>query len=303
VLDYSPNGGANWGGPVVSPIPYTAHGVIAGVGGGFAEVAYDYNPGTGTQVFLQPVNYQELATPVPAADTLTTSQTSGSSTGAAITIPAGTVGETDRATLTGTNASIATGTATYALFSKSSCTAASEVFNGGTTAVTGGVAAPSSAVTTALAPGTYYWQAAYSGDAHNAASASACGSEVLTVTAANTIGGGGSSTGTSITITITCEVVPCTVTVTITITESGKAAAARKKRHPKTITLGTGKFTLTSKGAHKLTVHLTKAGKHYLSAHHGRGSAKLLVSDKTNGATFLTTRTLDITPAKHKRKK
>ena len=303
VLDYSPNGGASWGGPVVSPIPYTAHGVIAGIGNGTAEIAYDENPGTGTQVFLQIVNYQELATPVPAADTLTTTQTSGSSTGPSITLPAGTVGETDRATLAGANAASATGTVTYGLFSSSSCAAATKVFAGGTSAVSAGVAAPSAPVTTALAQGTYYWEAAYSGDAHNDASASACGSEVLTVTPATTIGGGGSSTGTSITITITCEVVPCTVTVTITITESGKAAAARKKHHTKTITLATGKFTITSKGTHKLTVHLTKAGKHYLSAHHGRGSAKLLLSDRTNGATFLTTRTLEITPAKHKHKK
>jgi hypothetical protein len=303
VIDFSGNGGANWGGPVVSPIPYTANGVIAGVGGGFAEVAYDYNPGTGTQVFLQPVNYQELATPVPTPTTLTTTQASGSSTGASISIPAGTIGETDRATLAGTNAATATGTVTYGLFSSSSCAAATKVFAGGTSAVSAGVAAPSAPVTAALAKGTYYWQAAYSGDAHNAASASACGSEVLTVTPATTIGGGGSSTGTSITITITCEVVPCTVTVTITITESGKAAAARKKHHTKTITLATGKFTITSKGTHKLTVHLAKAGKHYLSAHHGRGSAKLLLSDRTNGATFLTTRTIEITPAKHKHKK
>jgi hypothetical protein len=303
VIDFSSNGGANWGGPVASPVPYTANGVIAGVGGGNAEIAYDYNPGTGTQVFLQPVNYQELATPVPAADTLTTTQTSGTTTGTSITIPGGTVGETDRATLAGTNASIATGTVTYALFSKSSCIAASEVFSGGATTVTSGVAAPSSAVSTALAPGTYYWQAAYSGDAHNVASESACGSEVLTVTPAATIGGSASSTGTTITITITCEVVPCVVTVTITIDPPASASAARKKRHAKTITLATGKFTIKSKGAHKLTVHLTKAGKRYLSTHHGRGNAKLLVSDKTNGATFLTTRTIDITPAKHKRKK
>ena len=60
VLDYSPNGGATWGGPVVSPIPYTAHGVIAGVGNGSAEIAYAYNLGTGTQVFLEPLNYAAL---------------------------------------------------------------------------------------------------------------------------------------------------------------------------------------------------------------------------------------------------
>ncbi len=60
VLDYSRNGGANWGGAAVTPIPYTAHGVIAGIGGGNADIAYSYNPGTGTQVFLEVVNYAAL---------------------------------------------------------------------------------------------------------------------------------------------------------------------------------------------------------------------------------------------------
>jgi hypothetical protein len=268
VLDYSENGGASWSGPVVTPVPYTADGVIAGVGGGNAEIAYVYNPGTGSQVFLQPVNYQQLATPVPTPTALTTTQISGSTAGASITIPAGTVGEADHATLSGTNAAIATGTVVYDLYSSSSCSAASLVFNGGAEAVTGGVAAASGAVTSALKQGTYYWQAAYSGDAHNDASASACGSEVLTIGPPGSISSAGSSTGTTITLTITCEVVPCTVTVTITITEtSGKAASARKKSKPrtKTITLGTGKFTLLSTAQKKLTLHLTKVGRRFLS--------------------------------------
>ncbi len=60
VLDYSPNGGASWDGPVVTPVPYTAHGVIVGVGGGNAEIAYDENPGTGTRVFVESLNYAAL---------------------------------------------------------------------------------------------------------------------------------------------------------------------------------------------------------------------------------------------------
>ena len=160
-------------------------------------------------------------------------------------------------------------------------------------------------VTAALPQGTYYWRAAYGGDTHNQASASTCGSEVLTVGPATTLGGEGSSTGTTVTVTITCAVVPCTVTITITVDPPATASAARKKkhRHAITITLGTGKFTITSKGPHKLTVHLTKAGRHYLSVHHGRASAKLLISEKANGGTFLTTRTITIKPAKHKHKK
>ena len=60
VIDYSSNGGASWGGSAVTPVPYTAHGVIAGIGGGNAEIAYDNNPGTGTQVFVETLNYAAI---------------------------------------------------------------------------------------------------------------------------------------------------------------------------------------------------------------------------------------------------
>ncbi|MGA2164449.1 MAG: hypothetical protein ABSH36_08260 [Solirubrobacteraceae bacterium] len=60
VIDYSSNGGATWGGSAVTPVPYTAHGVIAGTSGGNAEIAYDNNPGTGTQVFVESLNYAAL---------------------------------------------------------------------------------------------------------------------------------------------------------------------------------------------------------------------------------------------------
>jgi hypothetical protein len=71
VIDYSSNGGATWEGQTVAPPPYDGDDVIAGVGGGNAEIAYDENPGTGNQVFLQPVNYQALVAanskPTPTA--------------------------------------------------------------------------------------------------------------------------------------------------------------------------------------------------------------------------------------------
>jgi hypothetical protein len=60
VLDYSGNGGATWDGSAVTPVPYTAGGVIVGTGGGNAEIAYAYNPGTGTQVFVESLNYAAL---------------------------------------------------------------------------------------------------------------------------------------------------------------------------------------------------------------------------------------------------
>ncbi|MFZ1924920.1 MAG: hypothetical protein WAU42_02135, partial [Solirubrobacteraceae bacterium] len=260
-------------------------------------------------IYAQPFIAADAISPVvaepPAADTLTTSQTSGTTTGASITIAAGTVGETDRATVSGVNAAIATGTVTYDIFSNPTCTASSKVFSGGTVGVAAGVAAPSAAVTTTLAQGTYYWEAAYSGDAHNVASASACGSEVLTVVPASSIESKGTSTSTTVTLTITCASTPCTVTITITIPESsGKAAVARKKKakRPKILTLATGKFTITTAGAHKLTLRLTKDGKRLFARDHGRLKAKVLVAEKTTGGLETTTRTVSFTPAKSKHK-
>ncbi len=198
----------------MTPVPYTAQGVIVGVGGGNAEIAYDENPGTGTQVFLQAVNYQQLA---EAPTAIATTQTSGTTSGPSITIPDGTVGEYDKATITGANAASATGTVAYGLYSSSSCAASSLVLSSAST-VTAGVAGPSASLAVALKPGTYYWQAAYSGNTTNAASASSCGSEVLTV---------GSSLPPAPSSEFKVEAIVSssggTVTITIVVTQSGKA--------------------------------------------------------------------------------
>ena len=69
------------------------------------------------------------------------------------------------------------------------------------------------------------------------------------------------------------------------------------------MTLGTGTFTITTKGPQKLTVHLSKAGKKLLAADHGHLSAKILVSEKTPGGTILTTRTIELVPGKVKHNK
>jgi hypothetical protein len=83
----------------------------------------------------------------------------------------------DTATLAGTKASKATGTVEYAVYSNSICTElADEV---GTVNVSEGVVPASEAV--ALSPGTYYWQAYYSGDELDHGSKSPC-TEVEIVT-------------------------------------------------------------------------------------------------------------------------
>jgi hypothetical protein len=307
-LAYSPTAGQSWIGPNTldaAPGESQLTSAVGADGQGWATWS------VGESVYAQPFVASDAIPPPapPAADTLTTSQTSGSSTGPSITITAGVLGETDRATLSGANAGIATGTVTYNLYSKPTCVASSEMFNGGTTAVTGGVAAASAGVSTALAPGTYYWQASYSGDAHDVASSSACGSEVLTVTPAVSIEGSGSSSGTTVTVTVKCpSVEPCTVTVTITATEVTivvkKASAARRRIvRKRVITLASGKFTIPGKGSKKLKLNLTKAGRRLLKREHGHIKADVHVSDKTAGGLELTTRSITIHTIKPKHRK
>lgn len=313
MLDYSSNGGASWGEPVVSPAQYGGYDAIAGTGSGNAEIAYEYNPGTGEQVFLQAVNYQELLPPAskpsPEPDTLTTTQAVGATSGADISFPAGTVGETDKATLAGANVGEATGSVTYTLYSSSSCTAASALFH--STVTVSGASVPASApVTTALSPGTYYWQASYSGDANNQASTSTCGSEVLTVSAPVATGGSGTSSGGKLTITVSCaSAEPCDVTVTvegveITIVVKKASVASKRIVHRRVITLASGKFKIPANSKRKLVLTLTKAGKHLLAREHGHLKATVRITDKTAALDVLTKQTITIKTVlpKHKSK-
>ena len=116
-------------------------------------------------------------------ETTTTSLSGGGQSGTSITVVAGTA-VTDTATLLGTNPSTATGTVTYGVYSDSGCTTAVSTGTAETIITPG--ALPASSPVTLSTPGTYYWQASYSGDSANASSASPCGAtgEVETVTAA-----------------------------------------------------------------------------------------------------------------------
>jgi hypothetical protein len=241
------------------------------------------------------------ATPKPTA--ISTSQTAGTTVGASIAVKAGTVGETDRATISGANVASAGGTVDYRLYSNPTCTPSSKVLES-TAAVTAGSAAASAPVTTALAAGSYYWQVTYSGDANNQPSASTCGSEVLTVIGPATAGEGATSTEKTVTLSVNCASFPCTITITLTAPETvliKAARAAKKKKKPKKITLATGTFTLHKAG--KVTLHLSKAGRKLLSAHHGRLSASLLLSEKIDGYTVKSTKTIKIKPARKKHNK
>jgi hypothetical protein len=297
-VDYSPDGGANWGVPVAVPQPTTGAGigdaVITGVGDGYFQLAFQNNPsGEGTQTFLETLSYQQLEI---APTTLTTTQASGSTTGANISIPAGTVGETDQATLAGTNAAVATGSVTYQLYDNSTCSG-SPVVPASTASVTDGRPGPSQGVSVGLAPGTYYWQATYSGDTSNDASKSTCGSEALKVTAPSSTSGTGSVTGGStVTVTISCASA-CTVTVTIETTSGGAAdiaSAGHKSKKPKIVKLGTGKLTLKKGGKGKLKIKLDKSGKSLFKKHHGKLKTTAVLATKTAHGTFTSSAVLEL---------
>jgi hypothetical protein len=105
----------------------------------------------------------------------------------------------DEATLHGEHASEATGTVKYAVYSDEECK--ESVTEAGEVAVEGENAPASSKEV--LEPGTYYWQAEYSGDESNPASISPCGTEVLVVTTPASIGmslSGGGKEGKEITV-------------------------------------------------------------------------------------------------------
>ena len=162
----------------------------------------------------------ETVTAVTSPVTVTTSLSGGGQTGASVSVPSGTA-VSDTATLSGTNTSSAAGTVTYTVYSNDTCSTSAG--NGGTMTVSGGVV-PASDPVTLDTPGTYYWQASYSGDSTNAASKSTCGSEVETVTSTTTSTSvstslsGGDQTGASISV-------PSGTAVSDTATLSGTNAA------------------------------------------------------------------------------
>jgi hypothetical protein len=113
---------------------------------------------------------------VLAPTTTSTLQSAGKALGASLTVPLG-MAVKDQAVIAGPLAKTATGSVSYTLFKDSKCTLPALPASGAL--VAGGLAGASAAVKPKV--GTYYWVASYSGDAVNAPSASACGSEVLRV--------------------------------------------------------------------------------------------------------------------------
>jgi hypothetical protein len=102
--------------------------------------------------------------------TLVTTLSGGGTTGTTITVAPNTA-VTDSATLPGANTATAGGTVTYGVYSNDTCT--NLVESAGTVTVTDGAVPDSTAISLATA-GTYYWNAAYSGDLLDDPSNNAC---------------------------------------------------------------------------------------------------------------------------------
>jgi hypothetical protein len=139
-----------------------------------------------------------------------------STTLSATTIPVDT-SASDTATLTGAT-SDAGGTVTYQIYTDNLCTVqATTQINGQPAAVTvtGGIV-PASAAVTFTQAGTYYWQAAYSGDINNLGATSPCTSEIVTVT----------KLGPSISTTLSATTIPVDTSVYDTAMLTGATSDA-----------------------------------------------------------------------------
>jgi hypothetical protein len=294
-LAYSSDGGASWTGPATLN-PNTDLGaahLVSSVGSdGQGWAVWD----DGESVFAQQFDAAD-AIPPATPTTLITSQTSGTTTGANLTIPAGTVGESDKATIAGANAATAIGTVSYALYSSSSCSAASKLTSS-TVAVTGGGVPPSAPITAALAPGAYYWQAAY-------------GSEVLTITAVaptslltipkqtDTVGSKG-----GMSVVVDCAGAKCTGSLTLVV-KVKKTIRKGKKKKTKTVveTIGTALFSSLALGTDTIAIKLDSKGLSLLK-HDGYKLKSTASATYLSGAVFkIATGDLALKGHKPKKKK
>ena len=168
----------------------------------------------------------ETVSPSPQPTSVTTSLSGGGQSGTSISVPTGTA-VTDTATLSGTNASSATGSVTYNVYADSGCTTLAPGGGGTAETITTPGTLPASAPVSLGTAGTYYWQAVYSGDTTNVGSQSTCGlaGEIETVspspqpTSVTTSLSGGGQSGTSISV-------PTGTAVTDTATLSGTNASS-----------------------------------------------------------------------------
>jgi hypothetical protein len=116
-----------------------------------------------------------------SVSTLGTNLSGGGQVGPSISVVQGTP-VTDSAVLSGENSTTASGTVSFNAYSDAACKTLAAA--AGAAKMVGGNAGPSTAVN--LPPGKYFWQAVYGGNLEHQAVASACGTEILTVTTPTT---------------------------------------------------------------------------------------------------------------------
>jgi hypothetical protein len=263
-------------------------------------------------------NAGSVSTCASETETVTPALTSGATTLSSATHPqAENTPVTDSATLSGDNAATAGGTVTYTVYSDSECTDSDVVTSGGTVTVTSGSVPGSSAVSLA-APGNYYWQASYSGDANDAASVSPCGSEVESVYAPGSI-----VTSTSVQSSDPKVVTGERVAFTATVSPNTGGHPVVRARGTVTFTVtghngstvncdGTNKQTLAGNGT--ATCHISKAEllasvtpysvvASYSGNSNFAASSSSPVSEKVEPAPTTTTLTYNAKPASGKKTK
>ncbi|MHB8692563.1 MAG: hypothetical protein ACYDHH_15100 [Solirubrobacteraceae bacterium] len=124
-LAYSGNGGASWISAPINASPGSdVFNVASAVGsGGQGWASWVTNGSIYAQSFIA-----SDAIPSPTPVTINTSQAAGTLAGVNLIVPVGTIGETDHATVAGSDAGSATGTIAYKLYSAANCAAASPIF-------------------------------------------------------------------------------------------------------------------------------------------------------------------------------
>lgn len=119
------------------------------------------------------------------------------------------------------------------------------------------------------------------------------------------VGGGDTTNGQTMTLNVNCASFPCTITITLTAPETvvvhaAAAGTTASKHKTKTITLGKGKFTLKSKGR-KLSVKLSKTGRHFISSRHGHVKVTALITNLVGKHSKSKTRTVNVRIVSHKK--
>ncbi|WP_138418417.1 hypothetical protein [Sinomonas gamaensis] len=170
----------------------------------------------------------------------------------------------DSATLTGATSN-AGGTVTYTVYTNNTCSAGAQ--SAGTVTVTNGAVPDSNAVTFNTA-GTYYWQAAYSGDANNNGATSACTSEQLVVSKAQPTVATAQDLIPNDNFTLSAGVSP-TGSITFSLYAPSDASCAGTPALTQTVTVnGNGTYSTTNS-----TFHATTAGTwRWASSYSGDGN-------------------------------